>query len=338
MVTIKDLARMAGVSPTTICNVLNDREHKMKAETLKKVQEVIKETNYVPNMGAKLLGNHGPRLIGVIISHIDTYNVMRNPTFSETIGVLEQEFHRDGYFLMFYASASVEESLRIADSWNVAGLIVMGCQMDECSLFMRKTITPLVFIDSYFCDDGLPYVNAGLNDRHGGYLITKYLIEQGHRSIAYLSQGKPGRGVYYERRRGIQDAMEEQGLPFGEDNVFTLDKDKDERAGFLRKNIDGLIKKFTALFFAHDRLAAESMLCLQDMGINIPGDISLCGFDGSLYSSLCQPRLVTARQNIPDKAANAAALLMRLIRKEPLQQRIIQLDVSLVSGGSVKKI
>jgi LacI family transcriptional regulator len=340
MVTIKQLARMAGVSATTVSNVLHGREHKMNDGTLKKVKRVITETNYVPHMGGRLLGNHGSRIIGVIISWAlrDKYNIIRGPFFSEIIGVMEHEIRKEGYFLMLYTSGSVEESIRMAGAWNVEGLIVLGCQMDECAAFLRSTGIPLVFIDSYFHDDGLPYVNVGLDDRPGGYCMTRYLIERGHRHIAYLADGYPQWGVYYERRCGCRDAMEEHHLSFGEEDYIALSANAEERAAIFRSLVGKPRKKYTALFFANDMFAAEAMYVFQDMGKRIPEDISICGFDGNVFSSLCRPQLATIKQDVPQKARCAVEQLMRLIRKLPLENRIVRLGVSLCPGASVQDI
>jgi LacI family transcriptional regulator len=340
MVTIKQLARMVGVSATTVSNVLHGREHKMNAEILKKVKAVIKETSYVPHMGGRLLGNHGSRIIGIIISWAlrDTSNIIQGPFFSEIIGVMEHEIRKEGYFLMLYTSGSVEESIQMAGSWNVEGLIVLGCQMDECATFLRNTSIPLVFIDSYFHNDGLPYVNVGLDDRLGGYIMTKYLIKQGHRHIAYLADGCPRRGVYYERRCGCRDAMKEHRLSFSDEDYIALSANTEERAAIFRGLVRKPGKKYTALFFANDMFASEAMLVFQDMGKRIPGDISICGFDGNLFSSFCRPRLATIKQDVPQKARYAIVQLMRLIRREPLEKRIIRLGVDLCPGASVEDI
>jgi LacI family transcriptional regulator len=338
MITIKQLAQIAKVSATTVTNVLHGRTHKMKAETLKRVQDVIKKTRYVPHMGGRLLGNHGSRIIGVIISWAqrDTHNIVQGPFFSEILGVIEHEIRNQGYFLMLSTSANVEESIQMAGAWNVEGLIVLGCQMDECSRFFRNTDIPLVFIDSYFNDDSLPYVNVGLDDRLGGYNMTRYLIERGHRHIAFLASGFPHWGVYYERCCGCRNAMAEHHLSFEEEDYIALSIDIEERRTILAGILNGRGEQYTALFFANDKFAAEAVVAFQDMGKRIPEDISICGFDGNVYSSLCRPPLATVKQDVPQKARCAVAQLMRLIKKQPLEQRNIHLGVTLCPGASVR--
>ena len=331
---------MAGVSPTTVVNVLHGRVHKMKGETLDRVRRIIKETKYVPNMGGRLLGNYGSRIIGVIISYEkrDTVNIAQGPFFSEIIGRLEYHIRQNGYFMMLYTAANVEESAQMARAWNVEGLIVLGCHMEECSRFLESTSVPLVFIDSYFLDDNLPYTCIGLEDRKGGYLMTKHLIGRGHRRICFLTTGSLYRGVFYERYLGCRQAMEEHKLPFGRNDYAAVPADAGRQNYFLRNFINTKIRKYTALFFAFDLLALRAMSALRDNGIKIPADISVCGFDGDTFSSLYRPSLTTVRQDVAEKAAQAIAMLMKLIKKESIDRRIIRLDVSLCKGESVKSI
>jgi LacI family transcriptional regulator len=337
MITIKQLAKMAGVSPTTVVNVLHGREHKMKSETLVKVRRVIAKTKYVPNMGGRLLGNHGSRIIGVIISSKDrdTVNIVQGPFFSEIIGKLEENIRQNGYFMMLYTAANVEESVRMAKAWNVEGLVVLGCHLEECSQFLKNTPVPLVFIDSYFLDDGLPYTCVGLEDWQGGYLMARYLIEKGHRSICFISTENSEWGVFYERFCGCRQAMKEQGLPFGKDNYIHLNRTQPMQE-FVSDFKAGRIKKYTALFFAYDFLAFQAASAFQNNGIRIPRDISICGFDGNIFSTFFNPPLTTVKQNVGEKAVNTVKMLMRLIKKERLKERIVRLNVSLCEGESVR--
>lgn len=331
---------MAGVSPTTIVNVLHGRTHKMKAETLQKISQIIKETKYVPNMGGRLLANYGSRIIGVIINHEkrDTINIAQGPFFSEIIGGLEYHIRRNGYFMMLYAAANVEESLRMAGAWNLEGLIVLGCHMEECSQFLNNTSIPLVFIDSYFLNNKLPYACIGLKDREGGYLMTKYLIDKGHRKICFLTVGSLERGVFYERYCGCKQAMKEAGLPFDKCDYISFPSELSQAQNFLLDFMAGRMKKYTALFFAFDLLALRAISFFQHNGIKIPEDISVCGFDGNIFSDIFRPSLTTIRQNVQDKANGAVSMLMQLIKKENPKKRIIRLNVSVSDGESVRDI
>jgi LacI family transcriptional regulator len=240
--------------------------------------------------------------------------------------------------MMLYTSESAAEGIRMAKSWLVEGIIVLGGLADGCSLFMRKTNIPLVFIDAYFHDDGLPYVNVGLEDRRGAFLMTEYLIHKGHRRIAFFVDGNPVAGSGLERLSGYRDALRQYKLPVYDEDYIPISYKYTERHDFLREFARSRLKNYSALFFFSDFYAVDALTFFSDMNIRVPGDISICGFDGNIFASQCRPRLTTVRQVVSDKAIQGVAQLFRLIRKEPLENRIIRLGVSLSEGDSVKTL
>jgi len=155
MITIKDIADKAGVSPTTVSNVLHGRTEKVSKDTLEYVQKIIEESNYVSNMGARLIANYGSRIIGVIMMYgsRNEKNALQDPFFSEIVGALEREIRNSQYYMMLYTSAGVEESLKLALAWNIEGLIVLGAQADDCRRLKENISIPIVFIDCYFNKD-----------------------------------------------------------------------------------------------------------------------------------------------------------------------------------------
>lgn len=335
--TIKELAEIAGVSPSTVSNVLNGRGHKMKKETLAHVKKVIEDTKYVSNMGGRLLANYGSRIIGVIVTYArrDEMNMVQSPFFSEIIGALENEIRHNGYFMMIYTSANVEESLRMAASWNIEGLIVLGSLADDCAQFMKNTNIPLVFIDSYFHEDGLRYINVGLEDRLGSYKMTEYLILQGHKRIAFLADGNPPMGVDEERMAGYREALQAHSLVFRQEDYIFISHHAGQRHQFFDSFAAEAVKKYTALFFASDFYAVDAINIFYDNGIAIPRDISVCGFDDNIFADQSRPRLTTVRQNVSDKAVCAVKQLLKVIRRETLEQDIIRLKTTITIRESV---
>jgi LacI family transcriptional regulator len=341
-ITIKELAKMIDVSPTTISNVIHGRVHKMRPEILEKVKKILKETKYVPNMAGRLLANYGSRLIGVIInfSQRNESNIAIRPFFGEMIGALESEIRKNGYFMMFYSSANAEESLRIAAGWNTEGLVIMGGDADESEKIVNGTDIPVVFIDQYFHPGCRDYINIGIDDRHAAYLMTCYLIEQGHRRIAFVCDVDTGFGVYHERYLGYRDALRESGILCFDEDYIKGDHEQDLRRytiihDFVRS---GRIHDYTALFFATDAYAVFAMNIIQDMGVKIPGDISVAGFDGNILAAYCRPLLTTVQQNNSQKAYHAVEMLLQCIRngRKYIKEKDIRLDVSLAIRDSVR--
>ena len=224
MITIKDMAEIAGVSPTTVANVLHGRTKKMSKETLKKVQDVIDRSNYVSNMGARVLANYGSRIIGVIMNYDRRAekNALSDPFYGTIVGALEKEIREHGYYMMLYMAGSIEETVRLASSWNIEGLVALGCRPDEARKIRQQMELPVVLIDSYFEDGVEDCYNVGLDDFGGGYRMTSYLIRQGHRHIAFLADEKEPVGVDRERLKGYQKALEENGIEFREKDYIPL--------------------------------------------------------------------------------------------------------------------
>jgi LacI family transcriptional regulator len=245
--------------------------------------------------------------------------------------------------MMLYISSNVEESLKMAASWNVEGLIATGCNLDSCCKFMeraQKLRIPIVFIDGYYYGDEFRFVNTGLQDWAGGRLMTEYLIQQGHKKIAFLADAQELIGVDYERLRGCKKAMEDHGLMFAPEDYVCLSRNIEERREILRTFMNEKLHNYSALFFASDYLAAYGVNLFQDEGLRIPRDISVAGFDDNIFAITIRPRLTTVRQDISQKAYFAVQQALSLIGKIPLEpdQALIRLPVSLVVRDSVAAI
>jgi LacI family transcriptional regulator len=345
MITIKRIAEIAGVSPSTVSNVLQGRVHKMTQETLERVRQVIRENDYVSNMSGRTLGRYGSKLIGVVMDfdRRDEVNPVQDPFWGGIIGALEHEIRTAGYFMMLYISGNVEESLKMAASWNVEGLIATGCNWDSCCKFMewaQKLEIPIVFIDGYYFGEEFRFVNTGLQDWAGGHLMTEYLIQQGHKKIAFLADAQKLIGVDYERLQGCKKAMEDHGLMFAPQDYICLSRNIGERSEILRTFMHERLCDYSALFFASDYLAAYGVNLFQDEGLQIPRDISVAGFDDNIFAVTIRPRLTTVHQDISQKAYFAVQQALSLIRKTPLEpdQTQIRLPVSLVVRDSVAPI
>ncbi|MBS7577370.1 MULTISPECIES: LacI family DNA-binding transcriptional regulator [unclassified Enterococcus] len=338
MITIKDLAKIAGVSPTTVSNVLNGRFQKVSDETLTRVQAVIEETNYVSNMGGRLLANHGSRIIGVIINYNRSrleLSIAQTPFHSELIGFLEESIRNNNYYMMLHTSMNYEESVRMACAWNVEGLIVLGGNANEIEAFLQATDIPVVFIDSY-ANPKLPnYYNVGLADFEGARLMTSYLIDAGFKRIGFLADMVVPDGVDAERLKGFKRAYQEHKLTCQPNYFIPIDYRKTIRHQMLEQFINNDLSKYDALFFASDYYAVDTMNLFLDAGIKVPEQISITGFDNNILSEQSRPRLTTVSQNILEKGQTAVEMLLKIIRAEKIAKSNIALPVKLIERQSV---
>lgn len=337
MITIKEMADKIGVSPTTVSNVIHGKIKEVSKETIEKVNNVVKECNYIPNMNARTLAQKYSKIIGVVMNYPDTEdrNAVQDPFNSELIGALESEIRAAGYYMMLYASNSAEDILSLAATWNVDGVIVLGLHADDCYNLRRKTDMPVVFIDCYFNKDDMEYVNVGLDDKIGAYNMTKYLIEQGHKRIAFLADSKMG--TYKERWNGYLQALKDHNISYHEDDFHLLGRSK----ALLEKSIEQVYHKrdeYTALFFVSDYYAVKAMNYFLDHGVKVPDDISIVGFDDNILGKNMRPKLTTVRQDPSTKGILAVEQLKRLICNDPLETLNIRLSTEIIIRDTVKCI
>lgn len=339
MIRIKDIADKAGVSPTTVSNVIHGNTKRVSASTIQKIQDILQESNYVPSMAARLLSQSNSNIIGVIIAYTKNKarKVVQDPFISEILGALEEDIRNRGYFMMLYAAEETIDIFKLASTWKVAGLIILGFQEKDCVNLRKQTDTPFVTVDSYFEKYKDKFINVGLSDYDGGYIMGNYLVENGHTKILFLSDNDLG--VDHCRFTGFQNSLAERNIPCDDRNHVILERNDDDRKQQLVRLL-GTFKKHTALFFASDYYAVECINYLQEQGIKVPEDISVVGFDDNIFAETVRPKLTTIRQDVSKKAEVVMENLSNLM--DGCEDKIIEKDkklpVKLVCRDSVKKI
>ncbi len=344
MVTIKTIADLAGVSPTTVSNVIHGRTGRVSPDTLKKVQTILREEHYVSNMGAQILGRHGSKLIALVVAYrpYERESLLEDPFVSSVTASVEQTVRENGYFMMLYNNPDMKECLRMARAWNIEGMILLGAQREDYFMLRTELKMPIVSIDTCYLPGDKNFVNVGLCDYEGAFEMTEYLIHCGHTRIGFLAlmQNTGNRDFIYvdgERERGYMDAMAHHGLKVEKEWVTKLEFcELDRFAQYVRIADNGFIG-CTALFFASDTMAIEAMFAFYNRGKHVPDDISIAGFDDSRLARRLRPRLTTVRQDFALKGRRSVEELIRLIQDSEYSSNVL-LPVTLVKGESVKKI
>jgi LacI family transcriptional regulator len=336
MVTIKDLARIANVSPTTVSNVLHGRTSKVSKKTQREVQKAIADTQYVPNMGGRLLARHGSRIIGVIMTYARRTEMMAtmSPFYSEIIGSLESAIRGNGYFMMLYTSGGVAESLALAKTWDVEGLIVLGSTPDDAEEFFNEVTVPVMFIDTY--GDRVP--NVGIDDQGAMRGLVDFLIVHGHRRIAFLTDSTVLVGVDQARYRGYRDALEHHGIAVREEDLIRISFRDSIRSAELDDFAAEAFRGYTALCYSSDLYATDAMSHLIRRGFSIPQDVSITGFDGNVLARISTPQLMTVVQHVEDKGRVSVETLMDQIQEGKKHLTRIELPTELIEGESVAKL
>jgi len=336
MTTIKDIAREAGVSYTTVSNVIHGKTSRVSAQTIEQINEIIKRSGYVPNMSARSLVNNSSKVIG-IINHLvpkASGGFISDPFHSAFIGAVEETLRENGYYLMLRTVEDSTDLLSFLRNWNIDGMFFTGLFEDEFFDTLSTVDVPVVLIDSYINHPNMQ--NVGLEDFKGGYLATKHLIENGHRNIAFASPQIRNHGVVEERLRGYRQALEEFHIPFQDRFLFQgeFDVQSDMR---LSRQI-AAHKEITAIFATADILAAGIIAGLHESGLDVPNDISVVGFDDVTLCQLISPTLTTIHQDAAEKGKAAVEFMMNRLKNNPVEENQKILPVHLIERKSVKRI
>ena len=333
MVTLKDIASEAGVSITTVSNVVHRRKSRVSPELVEKIWSIIEREHYVPSMSARSLANRASSIIGVI-THLTpqtTGSTVSDPFLSTFVDSIEKRLREEGYYLMIRAVEEAAELAALSRSWRLSGLILTGMFQDDFFFTVKELGVPFVLIDSYVDDPDV--CSIGLEDEKGGYLAAKYLLEKGHRTVAFASPSIRAGGVIEKRLNGYCRALAEYDVPFDPSLVFTQEITVQE--GRKLGRLLAAKREITGICASADILAAGIMAGLHACGVSVPGDKSIVGFDDSYISQLTYPTLTTIHQDADQKGVLATDMILRQLRQTPIEEKSIILPVHLVERDSV---
>ena len=326
---------MAGVSRTTVSNVINGNTKRVSQETIDKITAILKEQNYVPHMGSVMLSGHGSRIIGVVLGFHYAHGMqsLQDPFVGELVGTIQMETEEKGYYVMLIGGENIQNVVDIASKWNVEGLIILGYNEERYRKLSRKLNKKMILIDTY-PECAYTFPNVGVDDYSGGYQIGEYLYSRGYEKALFVAE--TDKDTDYYRWMGFKQAMEKRGKFCSCSRYIVVPGEKHLR---LRKYGE-LLPRFLearALAFSSDYDAIEAMNFFFDKGIRIPDQISITGYDDSIYASMVRPKLTTVHQDVRQKAHVALKCLMKLIKGERLEELNIKSPVYLVKRDSVRE-
>ena len=326
-VRIADVADSLGLSTATVSKVIHGKTEKISDETVKRVQQELERSGYIPNMAGILLARNNSRIIGVVVNDNEKYEGM---VLEASINALSHEVNEKGYFLMIKTTSDIREIPVFASMWNMDGLILMGfCEADYEKLRNQMRISFVVY-DGYFkkCSK---VVNLVIDHYDGGYQAGKYLKELGHKKALCIADNFIC--MDKERIEGFSKAFGSQ-----ETLRWEIPKTEKERMRFYEDKYRKLIKNnVTAVFAVSDFYALEFMGFLQGKGIQIPKDIQIIGFDDNLASRESNPALTTIHQEAPLRARTAIKCLEAMRDGIECETEIV-LPVELIKRESTGKL
>lgn len=322
-VTIKDIAKEAGVSHSTVSRALRGSSL-ISEETTKHIREAALKLGYLPSAAARSLKTNRSQALGVIVSNID------DPYFSEILQGIEEVAQGNNYSLFMAASqrdpereGAIIQSMR---QHRVDGVIICSTTFsDEQSRHFSKFDIPIVVVNNQAAEDYRYSIYH--DDVDGSRQLTRHLINQGHRKIAYLGNSRSGRTTL-DRLAGFRLEMESNGLPVSANFIHEIPGSEPENGNLAVDHFLGLPDRPTALVCFNDMMAIGILKSLQKRGIRVPEEISITGFDNIVFSNYTNPPLTTFDQPkrfIGQKAAELILSLLASTSKTNVPEQKIQI-------------
>lgn len=310
MSTIYQVSELAGVSLSSVSRVMNNHQH-VSERTKEKVLAAMEKLDYRPNFTARSLASNCSNSVGVLVAEIS------GPFYSDILSGVESELSSADKHAVIISGGCDEkheqDSIQFLIDRNCDALILcVDYVSDEYLINLCKSSTQIVIINRYIAEiaDNCIYIDNSL----GSYQATKYLIEQGHQHIAYIS-GPLWKPDATDRFHGYKTALVDSNIPF--DDALTYEADYTTIGG--REGMLSLLNskiKFTALVCANDEMASAAMRVAREKGVNIPEDYSLIGFDNVYFSEYLYPQLSTIENPVNKMARMAVQCVLKSTYKQ----------------------
>lgn len=306
---LKDVAKMAGVSISTVSRVLNGKSC-VNDETKKRVLDAVEQINYRPNIVSKSLKMGRSNTICLMVSSIE------NPIFPPIARGVEDTARKSGYIVVL-CNTDEDDSIgreyveSMKTRW-VDGFII--CSAVNSSNYYRKLHEegfPLVMVNRFEKEDQELIDTVSVDNYQAAFEATRYLIRTGHCRIA-MAYGSEELLLYRERYRGYKEALRQAGLTY-DDSLVMREAYSRESFYQLTKDVMELPEPPDAIFASSDPIAFWVMYALHDLKINIPEDVAVMGFDNVELSAMMEPPLTTVSQPLYELGCVAAKSLIRQI-------------------------
>ncbi|WP_028116648.1 substrate-binding domain-containing protein [Ferrimonas senticii] len=335
MATIRDVAKLAGVSTTTVSHVLNQTRFVSETARLA-VEQAVKQLNYVPNVVARSLKGGSSRVLGMLVTDSN------NPFYADLIQWVDKVAYSHGYNLILCnTQGNVERAcdyIEMLTQRRVDGVLVMSADARQVPLSAFAKL-PMVMMDAGPSAVGFDRI---LDDSElGGYLATKYLLDRGHRQIGILT-GPLAKYNSQHRLAGYHRALAEAGVT-ANDKAWVHSGNFSYEGGFeamqsLLAQTHGSNEAVTAVFANNDLMAMGAARVAADYGLRIPQDLSLMGYDDIPGAQYFNPPLTTIAQPMQALAEQAIAMLLARMAKPDCDGQRLLLPPSLVERDSVRQL
>ncbi|MFA9397277.1 MAG: LacI family DNA-binding transcriptional regulator [Clostridiaceae bacterium] len=330
-ISIKDVARDAGVSIATVSRVLNDVDV-VNDDTKQRVLDAIKKLGYRPNIVARSLKTQKTKTIGIVVPDIS------DPFYPEVVRGAEDVANIYDYNIILCNTdldpEKEQEYLNVLREKMVDGIVLMSSSLNKNIINLTKELKlPTVLVETK--DDNMEYPSVTVDNKKAAYDAVSYLINNGNKRIAYLGVYENKMNAKASRYSGYKKALLENGMELDEDLVyFGGSKAKDGFDGILE-----IISKndIDAIFCVSDEVAMGAINALREKKIKVPEDVDVIGFDDIYVASIFYPKLSTVSQPMYDMGSVGMRMLIKKINNQDLEEEQFVLDYELKIRESCKK-
>lgn len=327
--TLDDVAKAAGVSTATVSRCLNTPDRVIES-TRKRVMAVIDTLGYTPNFGARVMAAKRTFTIGAIIP------TMENAIFARGLQAFQEALHDRGYNLLVASSAYrpeiEEEQIRALVSRGADGLLLIGHDRDTSIYpYLEKQNVPALAAWTYAADARLPSI--GFDNRAAMSALTEEVLKRGHRQVGVISGATAGNDRARQRVEGIRDALTAHGLDPSDLAIIETEY-QIESGGDAFDMLMASATPPTAVICGNDVLAAGALGRARSQGYDVPGDISITGFDDIELAMIVHPALTTVHVPHREMGRKAACALVDMVEKKHAGASV-KLDTSLRIRGSL---
>ncbi|WP_119393974.1 LacI family DNA-binding transcriptional regulator [Salinibius halmophilus] len=329
MITIKQVSELSGVSKSTVSRVITGKGS-VSAASRKRVEQAIEQLGYRPNQVAQSLKRQQSDMIGLLVVHLGS------PFYAELMGGVQEALRELGKDLIVASGyGTIEGEKRAVETLRSRGCDGLICffEGEHPPEYLRllSNQMPIVVLNRRDLEEMFSCIS--IDNYHGSCLATQHLIDNGHRDIVYFS----GPNSLYDanqRLSGFVDTMRKNGLTVDEGSIVTGQYSPDsgyERLLQLSKHRQQLP---SAIYAADDDIAAGVYRAARELGVDIPGDLSIIGYDNADFSQHMYPGLTTIKQPLKDLGKQSVILMQSLLQQEHVDSETIKPEV--IERKSVK--
>ncbi|MEO0357614.1 MAG: LacI family DNA-binding transcriptional regulator [Pseudomonadota bacterium] len=321
--TLEDVARAANVSTATVSRCLNDAS-KVTEDTRERVMQAVEQLGYTPNFGARALAAKRTKTIGAIIP------TMENAIFARGIQAFQETLNESGYTLLVsstgYDPQKEAEQIQTLLARGADGLLLIGYDRDP-KLYNQLDMRQIRYLFSWAHRSQEDHPAIGFDNCKSIVELTKFVLQKGHRELAIISGVTHGNDRAADRVRGIRLGLAQAGID--PDHVPCIEVPYTiENGGAAFETLMHARTRPTAVMCVNDVLAVGAIQKAQDLGLNVPGDVSVTGFDDIEIASIVTPKLTTVHVPHRHMGSLAAQELINLIEQK-VTPRSFQLNSSL---------